>query len=273
MRFFRDRLAPLGADVTQHAVAVLAALSLLSTVGVGAWFWQSNNAQDHAAEARDQASQNRFLIIEGQGKNLAVALDNQRAQFAACVDAKPNTPGCYAPAVPAAKDVAPQIITGPIGKTGPGPTEAQIAGAVRAYLAAHPAPAGKDGASPNPTQIAAQIRVGVTAYLTTNPPGAGADSTVPGPAGADVTDEQVRVAVASYCDAHDFCRGPPGSDGQPPYSWVSDGPGPSMTCVRDSPFDPARPTYHCATTVIPTPIPTPTPTVTATATPTATAKP
>lgn len=263
MKFFRGRLAPLSGDVRQHAVAVLAALSLLSTVGVGAWFWQSNSAQDRAADAREQAAQNRFAIIDGQGQNLAVALDNQRAQFTACVAAKPGTPGCFVPAVPAAKDVAPQIVTGPKGDVGPGPTEAQIADAVTVYLATHPAPAGKDGASPDPKVIAAQIRLAVTAYLTANPPANGkdgkdgADSTVPGPAGADVTDEQVAVAVASYCDANNACRGPAGatgSSGEPPMSWTTNGPGPAMTCVRDSPFDPNAPTYHCdATPVAPAP--------------------
>jgi hypothetical protein len=56
----------------------------------------------------------------------------------------------------------------------------------------------------------------------------GADSTVAGPAGA------------------------PGADGQPAVSWTfpyTDELGTTVTytCVRDDPFDPAAPTYHCTT--------------------------
>jgi len=93
---------------------ILGVLSLLAFLILGAWFWQANAASERA----DQAQTARLALVELSGKNLATQLDTQRAQFEACKDAKPGTPGCTTPVAPPAKEVAPQIVTGPPGPQG-----------------------------------------------------------------------------------------------------------------------------------------------------------
>ena len=102
------------ARTLRHAGTVLTVLALLGLIWLGMWSWQVNAAQDRASEAQTT----RLATVEIGGKNLSSALDKQRAQFLACAEAKPGTPGCNFPVAPPAKDVAPQIVTGPIGPQG-----------------------------------------------------------------------------------------------------------------------------------------------------------
>ena len=224
------------AQTLHRTGVILGALSLLAFTLLGAWFWQANDAQERA----DQTQITRLALVELSGKNLATQLDGQRAQFEACKDAKPGTVGCNVPVAPAAKDVAPAIATGPKGDQGypglqgPGPSTAQIAGAVTTYLAAHPAPAGKDGVTPDPDVITAQIRTAVAQYLSSNPPAAGKDGT-DGKDGLDATDSQIAAAVADYCAARDGCRGPTGATGAPgapaPTATTTPTPAPTPTAT------------------------------------------
>jgi len=97
-----------------HAGTLLGVLSLCAFLGLGVWFWQANAVQERA----DQAQIARLAVVELSGKNLAGKLDEQRAQFEACKDAKPGTKGCNTPVSPPAAQVAPQVVTGPIGPQG-----------------------------------------------------------------------------------------------------------------------------------------------------------
>lgn len=125
------------------------------------------------------------------------------------------------PAVP-----PPQVIisgvAGAQGIQGPGPSDAQVASAVAAYLAAHPVP----GVSP------AQISAAVTAYLVASPPPSG-------PAGPGPSDQQVANAVAAYLQANPPPSGPPGADGKdgapgsPPAGWSFEAGGVTYDCVPD----------------------------------------
>ena len=159
-----DRFSP---QTLRHTGTILGVLSLLAFVFLGAWFWQANAAQDRSAEAQMK----RLSIVELGGKNLSTALDKQRAQFLACADALPNTPGCNVPVVPPAALVAPQIITGPVGPQG----YQGIPGADSTV----PGPAGKDSVVPGPAG-----KDSVVPGIQGRP---GADSVVPGPAGKDST--------------------------------------------------------------------------------------
>lgn len=102
------------ARTLRHTGTVLTVLALLGVIWLGTWSWQVNAAQDRGIDARAK----RLAAVELGGKNLSSALDKQRAQFLACADAKPGTPGCNFPVAPPAKEVAPQIVTGPIGPQG-----------------------------------------------------------------------------------------------------------------------------------------------------------
>lgn len=94
---------------------------------------------------------------------------------------------------------------GPAGVQGPGPTDAQIAAAVAAYMSTHPAPPGATGPGPSLDQIT----VAVTAYLKANPPAPGpTGATGPGP-----SDSQVADAVAVYMASHPAPAGPAGPAG------------------------------------------------------------
>ena len=149
-----------------HAGTLLGVLSLCAFLGLGVWFWQANAAQELAGQAQTA----RLAVVELSGKNLAGKLDEQRAQFEACKDAKPGTPGCASPITPPAKEVAPQIFTGQMGLQGyqgiPG-ADSTVPGPAGAAGVA-----GKDSTIPGPQGVS-----GVN----------GADSLVPGPAGVDGT--------------------------------------------------------------------------------------
>lgn len=96
---------------------------------------------------------------------------------------------------------------GPAGAQGPGPTDAQIAAAVAAYMSTHPAPPGATGPGPSLDQITAAV----TAYLKANPPAPGpTGATGPGP-----SDSQVADAVAVYMANHPAPAGPAGPSGSP----------------------------------------------------------
>lgn len=73
------------------------------------------------------------------------------------------------------------IQQGATGPAGPGPSDAQIAAAVTAYLAAHPPAAGAQGAPASDTQVTSAVN----AYLAAHPPAAGTVGPAgpPGPAG------------------------------------------------------------------------------------------
>ena len=102
------------AQTLHRTGTILGVLSLCAFLLLGAWFWQANAAQERS----DRAQAARLAVVELSGKNLAGKLDEQRAQFEACKDAKPGTLGCDNPITPPAKEVAPQIVTGPIGPQG-----------------------------------------------------------------------------------------------------------------------------------------------------------
>lgn len=146
-----------------------------------------------------------------------------------------------------------QIVQGATGATGPGPTDAQVASAVAAYLLLHPPAA-------NASQD--QVTAAVSSYLAAHPP-------APGPPPSDA---QVASAVASYMDAHPAPSGPPGPTGEqgqqgepgvagpagapgsPPAGWTwTDPSGTTYDCARDS-QQPA-PHYTCTARATPTPSP------------------
>ena len=102
------------ARTLRHTGTILTVLALLGVIWLGTWSWQVNAEQDRGIDARAK----RLAAVELGGKNLSTALDKQRAQFLACADAKPGTAGCNFPVAPPAKEVAPQIVTGPIGPQG-----------------------------------------------------------------------------------------------------------------------------------------------------------
>lgn len=168
---------------------------------------------------------------------------------------------------------APAPIAGPVGATGatgvrgPGPSQAQIDGAVAAYFADHP-----PGATP------AMVAVQVAAYLTAHPPQPGPAPTADqiataasdyigahaadfqgatgqngtdgqdGQPGQNATDAQVTAAVTAYCDAHGQCQGATGAQGPPPaaWTWTDPGSGQAMTCTRNTDSPDSAPTYACA---------------------------
>jgi len=125
------------------------------------------------------------------------------------------------PAVP-----PPQVIIsglpGATGQQGPGPSDAQIAAAVAAYLVAHPVP----GVS------AEQVAAAVKAQLLASPPPSG-------PAGPGPSDQQIADAVASYMAANPAPSGPAGkdgsngADGSPPAGWSFEADGVTYDCVPD----------------------------------------
>jgi len=166
-------------------------------------------------------------------------------------------------------------VPGPSGPPGPGPSQAEIDGAVNRYFDAHPLPAGQ---LPPVTEVAGLV----AQYLQANPPAAGqnaspqmvADAVMnycdghngcAGPAGQNATDTQVATAVANFCAAHDGCRGPQGAAGQdgvngkdgangtngkPPATYTVlvpavVGPPTTETCTRTN-TDDSNPSYACA---------------------------
>ncbi len=158
--------------------------------------------------------------------------------------------------------------SGPTGQQGPGPSDAQVAAGVAAYLALHPVPGVSN----------AQIAAAVTAHLVASPPPSG-------PQGPGPSDQQIAVAVASYMAANPAPSGPsgpPGADGKDgvdgspgpkPGGWSFDAGGVAYNCVPDD-GTPA-PHYTCppvspsasssgspsaSATGLPTDSPSPTPT-------------
>jgi len=169
------------AQTLHRSGLILGSLSLCAFIGLGAWFWQANAAQERATEVQTA----RLAVIELSGKNLAGKLDEQRAQFEACKDAKPGTPGCDNPVTPPAKEVAPQIVTGPIGPQGFQGLQGLQGPKGDTGLTGINGLAGTDGAGTNGTN--------------------GADGTT-GPAGADGT---------SGTNGTDGATGPAGVQGDP----------------------------------------------------------
>lgn len=129
--------------------------------------------------------------------NLAAALDESRDQL--------HDAGLD-PVVPPSS----VYVEGPAGPQGPGPTDDQVAAAVRAYCALHGGCVGQTGES----------------------------STVAGPSGP---------AGADGRDGADGATGSPGADGEPPVSWTFTWLATTYTCTRTDPFDATAPTYSCTT--------------------------
>lgn len=111
------------------------------------------------------------------------------------------------PSQPAPSQIIGQA--GPTGPQGPGPSDAQVAAAVRAYLLANPIA----GQPPTTDQIAAVVAV----YMAQHPAPAGS----PGPTGAagpGPSDTQIAAAVAVWESGHPTVApsgpsGPPGPSG------------------------------------------------------------
>lgn len=194
--------------------------------------------------------------IDSQGQAvsaLAGAVESERAQIRALGGT---------PAVP-----PPQVIisgvAGAPGIQGPGPSDAQVASAVAAYLTAHPVP-GVSGE---------QVAAAVTAYLIATP----APSGPSGPPGPGPSDQQVAEAVASYLQANPPPSGPPGAagkdgaNGSPPAGWTFEANGVTYNCVPDN-ATPA-PHYTCPPQPSPSASPSPSVSPSASASPPATAGP
>ena len=136
-------------------------------------------------------------------------------------------------APPASKLVAGP--TGPAGPQGPGPSDAQVAAAVAAYLAAHPIA----GQPPTTDQIAAVVAV----YLAQHPAPAGP----PGPTGASgpgPSDAQIADAVAVWESGHPTVApsgpsGPPGPTGPSGAAGASGAPGSPGPSGPSGPTGPA----------------------------------
>jgi len=142
-------------------VAVLVAIA-------GYVVWGSRVSQDHAA------AQDRAITA------LSAQIEAYRAQ--AAQHGLPTGPPPVA------------IVQGATGPAGPGPTDAQVAAAVVAYLIAHP---------PAADASQGQVTDAVSVYLAAHPP-------APGPPPSDA---QVASAVAAYMAAHPAPSGPPGEQG------------------------------------------------------------
>lgn len=166
---------------------------------------------------RSQAARVDALTAGGQARDRAIAaLASGDSQLRSQVKRLGGTP-----AVP-----PPQVIisgvAGAQGIQGPGPSDAQVASAVAAYLTAHPVP----GVS------ASQVAAAVSAYLAASPPPSG-------PAGPGPSDQQVASAVAAYMAANPAPSGPPGAagkdgaNGSPPAGWAFEANGVTYNCVPD----------------------------------------
>jgi hypothetical protein len=179
------------------------------------------------------------------------------------------TSGAVAPSPDGAAlcDQAAQVqqtpVPGPIGQTGPGPTDEQISRAVAAHFAANPPPAGR---APTTAEIAAVV----AAYMTANPPAPGRPPTADeiaaavsryftanpvrdGEPGRPPTEGEIRAAVAAELAANPPPRGEPGppapsvqsttktfSDGSTESCTRSGGPDsdPQFTCTTTAPTGP-----------------------------------
>lgn len=127
---------------------------------------------------------------------------------------------------------------GPAGATGPGPSDAQVAAAVQAYLQQHPIA----GQPPTTDQIAAVVAV----YMTQHP----APSGSPGPSGAagsGPSDAQIAAAVAVWEQGHPSVgpTGPAGPVGPSGPAGAAGAAGPSGAAGvsgEPGPSGPAGPT-------------------------------
>jgi len=158
---------------------------------------------------------------------------------------------------------------GAIGPAGPPPSLSEVEDAVSRYCTQVSC-----GIPPSAGQVAQAVSTFCDVHAQCTGPGGKAGrngnnglnghngaSGATGAEGPGPTSDQVAAAVASYCAAHNQCQGPPGptgatgpggpsgsngADGQPPLSWTyDDHMGMTHTCTRDTPFNPAAPTYHC----------------------------
>lgn len=135
-----------------------------------------------------------------------------------------------------------KIIQGPAGPAGPGPSDAQVAAAVAAYLqqhpiagqppttdqvaavvavylAQHPPAAGKTGPGPSDTQIQAAVAVWETAHPTTAPSGPPGPTGPPGPAGASGVSGAAGPSGAAGAQGSRGPSGPSGASGPAPSGW------------------------------------------------------
>lgn len=235
------------AAVRTHAGLVLVAGGCLAVAGVIAFMLvllAGLREQIHQQAAGEEAQQTSI-------SNLSQSLATTEQQL---------TSHGITPAAPPPE----QLVVGPTGPAGPGPTDAQVQAAVDGYLMQHP-PAG--------TVPASAITDAVDAYLTVNPPAPG-----PGP-----TQQQIASAVATYMAANPAPAGPAGAtgaDGSPgpagpqgpagadgaqgpdPAGWTwTDPAGVTYDCAQDD--QTPAPHYTCSAESSPpptTPPPTPTPT-------------
>ena len=123
---------------------------------------------------------------------------------------------------------------GPAGATGPGPSDAQVAAAVAAYLALHPI----QGQPPTQEQIAAVVAV----YMLQHP----APSGSPGPTGAagpGPSDAQIAAAVAVWETGHPTVApsGPAGPSGPSGPAGATGPAGPSGAAGSQGPSGPSGP--------------------------------
>ena len=136
-------------------------------------------------------------------------------------------------------------------------------------------PPGRDGVSPDPTQVAALAASMVHPIPgPSGPPGvAGKDSTVPGPQGPAGANSTVAGPAGPQGPPGQNSNvpgpaGAPGAAGQPPAGWTySDSLGNTYDCERASNFDPSAPRYTCTQTGSPTPAPAPSPSQTSSVAP------
>jgi hypothetical protein len=132
-------------------------------------------------------------VEQGAARDRAVAaLASGDSQLRAQVRSLGGTPNVPPP------QVVVSAIPGAAGQQGPGPSDAQVATAVAAYLLAHPVPG----------VPLSQVESAVTAALAASPPPSG-------PPGPGPSDRQVADAVAAYLQANPPPSGPAGAQGQP----------------------------------------------------------
>lgn len=176
-------------------------------------------------------------------------------------------------------DRQPEVIEGPRGERGPGPTQEQINSAVRDYLRENPP---QNGRTPTPAEVAQavanylqenppepgrppseeEIRSAVTAYCSedncvgpqgetgkTGEKGEKGEKGDKGDPGRPPLPEEIAGAVEAFCRESGMCQGP---RGEPPAKWTWTDPGPTpsdiddvtYTCSRSNEDDNA-PTYSC----------------------------
>jgi len=156
--------------------------------------------------------------LNHQGQIISALSSAQNAD-----DAQLKAHGLTPAAPPAASLIAGP--PGPQGSQGPGPSDAQVATAVAAYLQQHPIA----GQPPTTDQVAAVVAV----YLAQHPSAAG-------PAGPGPSDSQIQAAVAVWETAHPTV-GPSGPSGPPGASGPSGPPGVGATGPQGESGSPGGP--------------------------------